>query len=248
MKQVYIFIITIFCCVSVTINAQQPFRYDTIRAGTGRVPMSERSAFRYDTIRSTKSNAKTNVRKPVANAPTKTKSSFDKKKLFFGGNFGLQFGNYTLVDISPQIGYAFSRYASAGLGISYTHINTSFISYYDYKDTRNYAGFNFFGRFYPIPNIVLSVQPEINYFWGSYNNVNVNYYSGYYGGNNNGNYYEQKKYISSIIPAFLVGGGLRIPAGTAGSVLMMVQYDLIQDRYLPYGTSFFYSVGYTFGF
>lgn len=233
MKKIYIFLTMSLCFVSAT--AQQPFRYDTIRTENGKRPTSGTSLFRYDTIQSVKPNAvqpkKTGTRTSSGNSAStgtsENKSSFDKRKLFLGGSFGLQFGDYTVVDISPQIGYAFSRYASAGLGISYTYMSAE---YQSYKSTRNYAGMNLFGRFYPIPNIVLSVQPEINKFWGS-----------------DKDHYGQRS-DSQVVPSFLVGGGLRIPAGAVGGILMMIQYDLIQDAYSPYGNNFFYSVGYTFGF
>src|SRR5688572_12841504 len=32
------------------------------------------------------------------------KKGFDKSKLFISGNFGLSFGDFTLVNVSPQIG------------------------------------------------------------------------------------------------------------------------------------------------
>lgn len=228
MKQVFIFLLTSFCFVSVTMNAQRAFQYDTIRTPNGKAPMYGTPAFRYDTIRNKQPASLS--RKPTGNRISssgnsaskeipKPKSSFNKKNLFFGGSFGLQFGDYTLVDISPQIGYAFNRYVSAGLGISYTYMGSD---YY----TRNYAGLNIFGRFYPISNIVLSVQPEINSFWGTDNG---------------------QKYSSQTVPALLLGGGLRIPAGSGG-VLMMIQYDIVQDKYSPYGNNIFYTVGYSFGF
>ena len=39
---------------------------------------------------------------------------FEKDKLFTGGNLGLQLGTYTLIDISPIIGYYFTNKFSAG--------------------------------------------------------------------------------------------------------------------------------------
>ena len=38
---------------------------------------------------------------------------FDPQKLFFGGYIGLSFGDYTLVNVSPQVGYQFNQYFAA---------------------------------------------------------------------------------------------------------------------------------------
>ena len=51
---------------------------------------------------------------------------FQKEKLFVGGNFGLTFGSYTLINVSPQVGYRFSDLFAAGMGI-----NLQFISIKD---------------------------------------------------------------------------------------------------------------------
>ncbi|MBL7736479.1 MAG: hypothetical protein JNL51_13545 [Chitinophagaceae bacterium] len=55
---------------------------------------------------------------------------FDRNKLFFGGNFGLSFGNNTLVNISPQAGYRFNRHFAAGAGINalYSSFRTVYAS------------------------------------------------------------------------------------------------------------------------
>lgn len=164
------------------------------------------------------SNAQTN------NSPI----GFDKTKLTFGGGFGLQFGDYTLVNVSPQVGYSFSKIFNAGAGISYSYYGHD----YDhgpvrYEDTRSYVGFNVYGKVYPIPNIVLMVQPEANRMW----NTSKNKVTG------------EKFSENKFVPAVVVGGGVRL-----GPLTAMLQYDVVQDKYTPYSNKIFYSVGYTFGF
>src|ERR1044072_1328485 len=88
--------------------------------------------------------------KPPAAEETK---GFDKSKLFFGGSFGLSFGDQTLINVSPQIGYRFTPMFAAGAGINF--IYSSIKSYYSNGDIYSrqnlgYAGLNVFGRVYPI--------------------------------------------------------------------------------------------------
>lgn len=86
-------------------------------------------------------------------------TSFDKNKLEFGGAIGASFGDYTSVQISPQVGYAFTNIFSAGFGVSYL--------YYDYDSfSKNYAGLDLYARLRPIRNIVLQAQPELYRTWG----------------------------------------------------------------------------------
>src|SRR5215213_11128085 len=94
------------------------------------------------------------------------KQGFDKSKLFFGGNFGLGFGNVsTLVNISPQVGYRFNRYLAAGAGVNFIYSSYKY-EWLDYKEQFGVAGLNIFGRVYPIEYIFLQLQPEANYTWG----------------------------------------------------------------------------------
>ena len=150
-------------------------------------------------------------------------SSFDKNKLSFGGNISLQFGDYTVVGISPQVGYDFNKYFTAGAGLGYTYFKDKV---YDYKWSSSYLSFDLFGRFYPIEYIVIGIQPEISRMWQS-----VTW--------NDGVKVSENKFV----PSFLVGGGLRL-----GGMIAMIQYDVAQDDNSPYGNNLFYSVGYTFKF
>jgi hypothetical protein len=151
------------------------------------------------------------------------KKGFDKSKLVFGGDLGLQFGDYTVINISPQVGYNFSKYYTLGAGIGYTYLKDKYYDYNGYKRSykSSYLGANIFGRLYPIDFIVLSVQPEINYMWRSYDG------------------YKENKAVPSVI----VGGGLRL-----GNMMAMIQYDVVQDKNSPYSDNIFYSIGYTFSF
>lgn len=64
-----------------------------------------------------------------------------KEKIFYGGSLGLQFGNLTLVDLSPMIGYKLT--SRVGIGISPTY------KYYKYK------GYDYLGNSYSQQSHVL---------------------------------------------------------------------------------------------
>ena len=134
----------------------QSFQYDTVPDPRNNQPQ----LYKYELPERGNQQDRPLLRNQQTPAAEEKKSSFDKSKLLFGGSFGLTFGDYTSVNISPQIGYAFSRYFSAGFGVSY--------DYYKYQSQYlNYLGFNLYGRLNPISNINLQIQPEIFRMWGS---------------------------------------------------------------------------------
>lgn len=163
---------------------------------------------------------------------------FDKSRLFFGGNFGLGFGSTsTIINISPQVGYRLNRYFAAGLGVNGQY--SSFKSqYYNggtaSRETYGMTGLNIFGRVYPIDQILLQVQPEMNYTWGK---LKV------YGPPDN-----TYKLDGKFVPSILLGAGGIIPAGRKSGFLVMVQYDVLQNDRTPYGDKIFYNFGFTTGF
>lgn len=162
------------------------------------------------------------------------KGGFNKENLFFGGNFGLSFGDYTLVNVSPQVGYRFNRYLAAGAGVNFLY--SSFKRRYnvgaDYKENYGNAGLNIFGRVYPIEYLLLQLQPEANYVWGK-----IKYPDN-----------TQLKLDGQIVPSLLGGAGAVIPTGGRGSFIVMVQYDLLQNERSPYQNRAFYNFGYNIGF
>jgi len=151
---------------------------------------------------------------------------FDKSRLTFGGGLGLQFGSYTLINIAPQVGYNFSNNFNAGAGISYSYYKDDF--YYNsekWNEKRHYAGFNLYARYYPVQYIVLSVQPEANRMWLTEE------------ADRGGGKYTENKFVPSVT----VGAGVRF-----GPMMAMIKYDIVQDKFSPYGNNIFYSVGFGF--
>lgn len=156
---------------------------------------------------------------------------FKKENLFFGGNFGISIGsNLTQINVSPQVGYRFSKLFAAGMGI-----NMQYLSYRDYvqgysgKFQQGIAGLNTFARFFPIEQALIQVQPEANYLFGRFK-----FDSGTP---------ESIKMDAKIVPSVLVGAGLVIPSGR-GSFLAIVSYDILQDINSPYGNRPIYNFGY----
>ena len=170
-------------------------------------------------------------------APPEEKKGFDKSRLFIGGNFGLSFSSYyTLINVSPQLGYHFNRWLAAGAGVNF--IYSSQKSYYNntdyYKTNYGVTGINIFGRVYPIQQILVQLQPELNYTWGKrkfYDGITPDY-----------------KFSGKLVPSLLAGAGGAIPTGGSGAFIIMIQYDLLQNARSPYDNRPFYSFGYNIGF
>ena len=174
------------------------------------------------------------VAQQVEDEPSEPKG-FDKSKLFVGGNFGLSFGDYTFINISPQLGYRFNNYVAAGAGLNFQY---SSLRYRDnagnsaYRSAYGVTGLNVFGRVYPIQYLLLQVQPEMNYTWGKYK-----YYNGQ----------PDEKVNGKFVPSLLLGGGAVIPTGP-GAMVLMVQFDVLNNPRSPYGTRPIYNFGYNVGF
>jgi len=167
--------------------------------------------------------------------PPEEKGGFDKSRLFIGGSFGLSFGNSVIVNVSPQVGYRFTRYFAAGAGINGQY------SEFKYRDGNGdifqrekygVVGLNVFGRVYPIPQLFAQVQPEMNYVWYEAKNYNP----------------EVSLKDNQFVPSILIGGGGALPMGRSAAFIIMVQYDVLQQNLSPYGSNPFFSVGFTAGF
>lgn len=172
----------------------------------------------------------------MAQKDPEPKKGFDKDKLFIGGNFGLSFGDYTLINVSPQLGYRFNKWLAAGAGPNFIYSSTLYRyepSIDNYRTNYGVAGLNIFGRVYPIEYIFLQLQPEANYTWGK-----IKFYDGT----------PSIKLPGQIVPSLLGGVGGVIPIEDNGALIILIQYDLLQRVRSPYGTRAFYGLGYNIGF
>jgi hypothetical protein len=165
------------------------------------------------------------------------KQGFQREKMFIGGNFGLTFGDFTLINISPQLGYRFTDFFAAGFGVNgqYISIRQRYIDGSTFsRSSRGVVGLNVFGRVYPIRQLMLQVQPEANYVFGK------------------DKYFDRNppqvfKSDASIVPSLLLGGGAVIPSGR-GAMILSVFYDVLQSENSPYGRRPIYNFGYNIGF
>jgi hypothetical protein len=159
-----------------------------------------------------------------------------QSKLFAGGNFGLSLGRYTLINLSPQVGYRFNRFLGAGLGLNLVYASQKEKDIYDRdyrKVVQGITGLNTFVRFYPAQRFLIQVQPEGNYIFGKeifYQPEKQTY-----------------KLDAMIVPSILAGGGLVTPTAN-GAMLFTVMYDVLQKANSPYGNRPVVSFGYNFNF
>lgn len=161
------------------------------------------------------------------------KKGYQKENLFVGGNFGLSFGDYTLINVSPQLGYRFNRYLAAGVGINgqYVSFRERYINGGTFRKTaQGVVGLNLFGRVYPFEFLMLQAQPEANYIFGKQTYFDTNPRTEY-------------KMDAEIVPSLLLGGGAVLPQGR-GALIISVMYDVLQRDYSPYGKKPIYNFGY----
>ncbi len=155
-------------------------------------------------------------------------------RLYVGGNFGLGFGTFTSIDISPLAGYNFNRVFSAGIGGTYM--------YYQYRygndsERASFYGARIFARALPLPEIL----PNI-FLHGEYESINNERWVEGPIGN-----FEFKRTWTPAVP---VGLGLRQPAGQNSYFTIMVLWNMLDDGTQAssiYGGPLIYRVGLIVG-
>ncbi len=148
------------------------------------------------------------------------------ERLYFGGNFGLQFGDQTVVDVNPLVGYRITEQLSVGVSATYI--------YYKFKDpyniypsySTNIYGGSIFTRYYFLENIFAHVEGEVL-------SLEVPDYI-------------RQRYVRQSVFGFYVGGGYRQPLGDRSSLNILLLYNLNEDRNSPYQNPII-RIGFGFG-
>ena len=162
-------------------------------------------------------------------------------KFYFGGNLGLMFGTYTVIDISPLVGYKVTERFHVGTGLTYTYykfktdgdINGSgSVSY----STSIYGG-RLFTRFFFAPNLFVHAEDELislelpdeGIYAATGQIANVS-----------------RQWLNSV----LVGGGYGYGFGSDGpaiSIMVLFRANHEFDKFYPYQNPII-RIGLGFGF
>ncbi|HEY4800173.1 MAG TPA: hypothetical protein VII99_13920 [Bacteroidia bacterium] len=128
-------------------------------------------------------------------------------KVYVGGGLGLQFGNFTMVNLSPDIGYRITDRYSAGIGVRYIYLSDK--RYIPPSELNIYGG-SIFNRFIITKFLFAHAEYEIL----------------------NGPWYSNSVQRSNLNNIW-VGGGLRQAAGNS-SFNIMALWNLNETPINPF--------------
>ena len=142
-----------------------------------------------------------------------------KERLFFGGNLGAQFGNYTYINVAPLGGIKLTDKWSLGSQISYSYVD---INYSNYRVQDHIIGASLFSRYFIFKNIFAHVEAEaLNGDWkGTGERFNVN--------------------------SLFVGGGYMYRLGDKAGFGITGMFNLLPSTYSPYRNPII-NAGFTYG-
>ncbi len=210
MKRIYILITVLFAtiqlCLSQTNN--RSFHYERVSGNTNA-----------STQQNAANKTVTSAGKTTTAIKSKGSQSYSSGRIVLGGTLGMSFGDYTNINVSPQIGYMVSNYLTLGGGVSYNYYGQKNSDY-----TRNYLGANLYARAYPIQYLSFYAQPEVQRSWGKVSAAEK---------------------TENVCACLLLGAGLVLPT-SSGGVNITFYYDVLQQPSSPYGNKIGYSIGYTF--
>ena len=146
------------------------------------------------------------------------------ERMYFGGNFSLQFGSLTFIDISPLAGVMLTDKFSTGLGGTYQYLRFS-------RSSSNVYGGRVFGRYNITRNIFAHTEIE---------SLNTAYVVP-------GLTPDQDRMARDWVQGVFVGGGYFTPFGNRGGANITLLYNLTYDnRRSPYNEPYVIRVGFVF--
>ena len=157
--------------------------------------------------------------------PEAEPSFFDRT--YFGGNFSFQFGDLTVINVSPLMGYMLTPRLSVGPGITYQYLKGEAFDFFGNRYTydSNIFGYRAFARYNITPMFFAHTE---------YESLKVDYPT------------ERGELVRGWVPGFFIGGGVFQPvggrAGLGLSVLLNVLHD---DLKSPYNSNLIIRAGIT---
>ncbi|MDN3668327.1 hypothetical protein QWY93_03160 [Echinicola jeungdonensis] len=148
------------------------------------------------------------------------------ERLYFGGNFGLQFGSITYIEASPLVGLMMTERYSVGLGATYRYLN--------YKDIPNakssiYGG-KVFNRYNLLDNLFAHAELET---------LNVELVREDPPG--------EFVFYREWVPGLFLGGGYFMPFGNRGGLNFSILYNVLYDNQKsPYNEPYVIRAGFVF--
>jgi len=172
------------------------------------------------------------------------KKGFDVSKLVFGGSATVSLGQVTDLGITPMIGYRFTDRFTAGIGLGYDYLkindftpltdpNTGAVNYYPVQSSIFYP--SIWARYRVFRNIF--VQSEFQYDMISQRVYDYDQ-----------NYNITKYTVKANAPVWLVGAGFRMPVTDRVSFVMVIMYDVLQNKNSPYYNTLAFFPGINVGF
>lgn len=150
-------------------------------------------------------------------------------KIFFGGNFSLQFGTPTFIEISPVAGYQIIPRVSAGLGFIYQYYRER--TFFNSIFKTNIYGGRVFGQFTAIKDldeiIPLGLHAGI-IGYAEYEFLNQDVVMGIDSVTNN--IVTERRWFEN----FYAGGGLELPMSEKVKLNLLVLWNLNETQSLNY--------------
>ena len=149
-----------------------------------------------------------------------------KDRMYYGGNFSLQYGSLTYIDISPLAGVMITEKFSTGLGATYQYQN-----FRRANSSSSVYGGRIFGRYNVIDNFFAHTEVE---------SLNTAYLVP-------GATPDLDRLTRDWVTGIFVGGRYFTPFGSRGGANITLLYNLTYDnRRSPYNEPYVIRVGFVF--
>lgn len=151
-------------------------------------------------------------------------------RMYFGGNFSLNFGSFTFIDVSPLAGYMLTENFSVGLGASYSYVSRELIFLPGPRRVR-ISNSAYGGRIFARQNVL-----EDYFAHFEFESINTEFLSR-----------AADDTIRDWVPGLFVGGGITQGIFTRGGANLTILYNLLHDEVRsPYASAFVIRGGLTF--